>query len=754
MGINKGISHMTGVRTVSREIGGRTLTLETGRVAKQADGAVLVSFGETVVLVAAVVAAPRPTQEVGFFPLSVDYREKQSAAGKFPGGFIKREGRPSTKETLTARNIDRPIRPLFPDGYFNEVQIMASVMSADRENDPDIPAMIGASAALSISKIPFLGPLGACRIGRVDGEFVVNPTHKQLESSELNMLVGGTKDAINMIEVGARELRENVIAEGIQKAHDVIKEVVAMIEELQAQAPVEKELTIVELDKGLYEKVKAEIYDRLVGLKTVAGKQERNRAVNELFEEVRARYTGAGEGVAVSGESQPDVDATMLNRVLDKLEEEVVRKMILEGKRPDGRSDTDLRRISCEVGLFPRTHGSALFTRGETQALVNVTLGTIRDAQIIDGLLDEYAQSFTYHYNFPPYAVGEVKPIRGPGRREIGHGALAERALENVRPAEEDFAYTIRLVSDITESNGSSSMASVCGGSLALMDAGVPIRGAVAGISIGWVRDDTGRYKLLTDILGEEDHFGDMDFKIAGTTNGITAIQLDIKAMGLPHEIMVEALERARTARLEILKVMNEAISAPRPELSKHAPKLITMEIDPEYIGKVIGPAGKMIKSLQEQTDTTIEIEEDGTIYISCTDGDGHLRAREMIEAMTQPPVVGRLYKEGKVVSVKDFGVFVEIVPGVEGLCHVSELSANYVKHVEDVCKAGDIIPVKLLLVDEQGRLKLSRRAALEEMGIQEEKREDGGEGRGGDRRDDRRDGRRDDRKPRHAGKR
>jgi polyribonucleotide nucleotidyltransferase len=734
---------MTEVRRVSREIGGRTLTLETGRIAKQANGAVMVWYGDTVVLVAAVVAAPRDTGEVGFFPLSVDYREKQSAAGKFPGGFIKREGRPSTKEILTSRNIDRPIRPLFPDGYYNEVQIAASVMSADRENDPDIPAIIGASAALAISKIPFLGPLGACRIGRIDGEFVVNPTHTQLQTSDLNMLVGGTKDAINMIEVGAKELPEDVIAAGIQKAHEVIQEIVSMIEELQALAPVEKEATIVELDAGLYAKVKAEIHDQVVKLKTIAGKQERNNAVNALFDEVRARYVGADE-------SKSAVDANMLNRVLDKIEEEVVRKMILDGKRPDGRGEADVRPISCDIGLLPRTHGSALFSRGETQALVSVTLGTIRDAQIIDGLQEEYAQSFSYHYNFPPYAVGEVKPMRGPGRREIGHGALAERALENVRPPEEKFAYTIRIVSDITESNGSSSMASVCGGSLALMDAGVPINGAVAGISVGLISGDNGRYKLITDILGEEDHFGDMDFKVAGTTTGITAIQLDIKAMGLPHKIMVEALERARTARLKILEVMNKTISAPRAELSKYAPKLISMEIDPEYIGKIIGPAGKMIKSLQEQTDTTIEIEEDGTIYISCTDGDGHLKAKEMIEAMTQPPEIGRLYKEAKVVSVKDFGCFVEIIPGVEGLCHVSELSENYVKQVEDVCKMGDVIPVKLLLIDEQGRYKLSRKAALAEMGIKEEPRE----GQGEERKDDRREGRRDDRRPRRNDRR
>jgi polyribonucleotide nucleotidyltransferase len=708
---------MAGVYTVSREIGGRTLKIETGKVAKQADGAVLVTYGETIVLVAAVVAPPR-SEDVDFFPLSVDYRERTSAAGKFPGGFIKREGRPSTKEILTARNIDRPLRPLFPDGYFNEVQIMATVLSADRDNDPDVPAMIGASAALCISKIPFQGPLGACRIGRVDGEFVVNPTYKQLETSDLSMLIAGRKEAINMIEVGAKELPEDVIAAGVSKAHEVIQEVIAMIAELQAAVGVEKELPIVELDADLYAKVKAQIYDKLVSLKTIHGKQERNNSVNALFDEVRTQYKEAAE---VAGPEGPKANMTMLNRVLMTLEEQVVRKMILEGSRPDGRSDTEIRPISCEVGVLPRTHGSALFTRGETQALVSVTLGTIRDAQIIDGLLDEYAQSFTYHYNFPPYAVGEVKPVRGPGRREIGHGALAERALENVRPAEEDFAYTIRIVSDITESNGSSSMASACGGSLALMDAGVPILGAVAGISVGLVTGQNGQYKLLTDIIGEEDHFGDMDFKITGTTKGITAIQLDIKAMGLPHNIMVEALDRAKNARGQILDIMNRVIDKPRETLSKYAPKLITMEIDPEFIGKVIGPAGKMIKSLQEQTDTTIEIEEDGTIYISCLDGDGYLKAKEMIEAMTQPPQIGRLYKEAKVVSVKDFGCFVEIVPGVEGLCHVSELSEGYIKHVEEVCKVGDVIPVKLILIDDQGRLKLSRKAALAELGIKEE---------------------------------
>jgi len=412
----------------------------------------------------------------------------------------------------------------------------------------------------------------------------------------------------------------------------------------------------------------------------------------------------------------------VLKRILGKIEGEVVRKLLLEGKRPDGRGYNDIRPIECEVGILPRAHGSSIFTRGETQTIVSITLGTIRDAQIIDGLLEEYLQNFTLHYNFPPFSVGEVRPVRGPGRREIGHGALAERALEAVRPPEDEFAYTVRIVSDITESNGSSSMASVCGGSLALMDAGVPITKAVAGISIGMVSDGKGRYELLTDILGEEDHFGDMDFKIAGTVDGITAIQLDIKAEGLAHNVMVEALERAKAVRQEILKTMAKVISEPRPELSVYAPKLVSIEIDPEFIGKVIGPGGKMIKSIQEQTDTKIEVEEDGTIYISCFGGDGHLKAREIIESITQPPKVGRIYDQSKVVSVKDFGAFVEITPGVEGLCHISELSDGFVKNVDDVCKMGDLIPVKLLSIDDQGRLKLSRKAALAELNRSERK--------------------------------
>jgi polyribonucleotide nucleotidyltransferase len=701
---------MFDVCRVEREIGGRTLSIETGKIARQAHGAVMVQYGDTVVLVAAV-TAPSRSEDVDFFPLTVDYREKTSAAGKFPGGFLKREGRPSTKETLTARQIDRPIRPLFPEGYFQEVQVMANTISADKENDPDILAIIGASAALTISKIPFQGPIGACRLGRVDGKFVVNPTYPQLAESDLNLLLGGRKDAMNMIEVEARELSEDVIADAIATAQKTIGQVCEMIEELRGKVGVEKEIPLREMDDELAAEITAKISDKLYEAKQIEGKQERSTAVKELFESIAGEYCGEGDS------AEPRCDKIMLNAILDKIEKGVVRKLLLEGKRVGGRAYDEFREIVCEVGILPRTHGSSLFTRGETQSLVSVTLGTIRDAQRVDGLQDEYAQSFMLHYNFPPYSVGECRPIHGPGRREIGHGALAEKALIQVRPDPEDFAYTIRITSDITESNGSSSMASVCGGTLALMDAGVPIKKPVAGISIGMVTaDDNSRYELLTDIIGEEDHYGDMDFKIAGTVDGITAIQLDIKAEGLEHKIMVEALQRAKTARMDILKKMAGAISEPRPELSIYAPKLISIAIDPEFIGRIIGPGGKVIKGIQEQTETTIEIEEDGTIFISSVGGDGHLKAKEIIELMTTPPKVGRIYPKSKVVSVKDFGVFVEITPGVEGLCHISELSDGYIKSVDEVCKQGDLIPVKLLLIDDQGRFKLSRKAALIEM--------------------------------------
>jgi polyribonucleotide nucleotidyltransferase len=706
---------MFNVVKVEREIAGRTLSIETGKIARQADGAVIVRYGETVVLVCAVVAPPR-SEDIDFFPLSVEYRERHSAAGKFPGGFIKREGRPSTKETLTSRMIDRPLRPLFPDGYFDEVQIIASVLSADKENDPDVPAMIGASAALSISKIPFNGPTGACRVGRANGEFIINPTHEQMDQSDLNVLVGGRKDAINMIEVAAKELPESVVADAIKTGQETVNVMCELIEELQKKVGVPKETgELFEIDEELCSKIRSQIADELRVAKLIPTKHQRRIAVSGLVDRLLEQYCEAE-----SADEKPN--ETMVKRIFDKIEGEIIRDLALKGKRLDGRSYDDVRPITCEVGILPRVHGSALFTRGETQALVNITLGTIQDAQIIDGLQDEYAQSFALHYNFPPFSVGEVKPMRGPGRREIGHGALAERALEMVRPPEEEFAYTIRIISDITESNGSSSMASVCAGSLALMDAGVPIKKPVAGISIGLVTADNGKYVLLTDIIGDEDHHGDMDFKVAGTTEGVTAVQLDIKADGLPHNIMIEAMEKARQARLKILAVMSQAIDKPRAELSVYAPKLVTVKIDPEFIGKIIGPGGKNIKALQEQTDTTIEIEEDGTVFISCVGGDGHLKAKAMIEAMTQAPKVGTLYQNAKVVSIKEFGAFVEFIPGVEGLCHVSELSDSYVKSVEAVCKMGDLIPVKLLLVDDQGRFKLSRKAALAELGLSDKK--------------------------------
>ncbi len=702
---------MSDVCRVEREIGSRILSIETGRIGRQADGAVIIQYGETVVMVTAVTAPPR-NEDIDFFPLSVEYREKTSAAGKFPGGFIKREGRPSTKETLTARMIDRPIRPLFPEGYIQEVQIIANVLSFDGDNDPDVLCMIGASAALCISKIPFLGPIASCRLGRLNGEMVVNPTHKQLPDCDLNLLLGGRKEAINMIEIGAKEVSEQAVAEAVAAAHIVVGEICEMINELQSKVGVEKEIPMVKYDQQLHEKIESDIAETLCQAKLVTDKKQRKDAVKQLFEDTFTKYCEAPEG----SDEKPLYEKSMVKRVLSKIEEQTIKKLLLEGKRLDGREYDQVRQISCEVGILPRTHGSALFTRGETQSLVTVTLGTVRDAQIVDGLLEEYTQNFTLHYNFPPFSVGEVRPMRGVGRREIGHGALAEKALAQVRPPGEEFAYTIRIVSDITESNGSSSMASVCGGTLALMDAGVPIKKPVAGISIGMISDGKGRHELLTDIMGEEDHFGEMDFKVAGTKDGITAIQLDIKAEGLEEDIMVQALEKARVARLQILEIMNKAIDSPRTQLSQYAPKLISISIDPELIGKVIGPGGKMVKSIQEQTGTTVEIEDDGTIYISCVGGENHLLAKEMIEAMTTPPKVGKIYNDCRVVSVREFGAFVEFVPGVEGLCHISELSDGYVKNVDDVCRVGDQIPVKLLLVDDQGRYKLSRRAALEEM--------------------------------------
>jgi polyribonucleotide nucleotidyltransferase len=700
---------MSKVHSVETQFEGRKLSIETGKIARQAHGAVLVQLGETIVMVTAVTAPPR-FEDIDYFPLSVDYREKYGAAGKFPGGFMKREGRPTTKEILTARMIDRPIRPLFPDGYFQEVQILCNVLSADKENDPDVLAMIGASAALSISKIPFIGPLGACRLSRVDGKFVALPTHEQRDNSEFNLVLGGKREAINMIEVDSKEVSEDIVADGVAAAHKVVIQICDLIDDLVKKCGVEKELPdIPELDEALIAEVSGKIFEPLCDANQIPEKPERYATANNILKEITKEYCAPEDG------SEPKCASGVFKQILYKIQKKAVRKLILDGKRPDGRAYTDVRDISCEVGLLPRTHGSSLFTRGETQALISVTLGTGRDEQTVDGLIDEYGQKFMLHYNFPPYSVGEAKFIRGPGRREIGHGALAEKALEQLKPPVADFPYTIKLVSEITESNGSSSMASVCGGTLALMDAGVPIARPVAGISIGMVAEGD-RCQLLTDILGDEDHFGDMDFKVAGTVDGITAIQLDIKAEGLPHDKMVEALALAKTARLEILEIMNKTIDKPRAALSSYAPKITSIKIEPDLIGKLIGPGGKTIKAIQEQTDTKIDIEEDGTVCISCLGGDGHLAARETIELMTTPPAIGKIYENSKVVTVRDFGAFVEIGPGTEGLCHISELADGFVKNVEDVCKVGDIIAVKLLSIDDQGRLKFSRKAALKEL--------------------------------------
>ncbi|MCX5633207.1 MAG: polyribonucleotide nucleotidyltransferase [Phycisphaerae bacterium] len=700
---------MTGIIRVEKQIGQNSLILETGKIAKQADAAVVVTYGDTMVLVAVTSAPPR--EGIDYFPLSVEYRERLSAAGKFPGGFMKREGRPSTKETLTARMIDRPLRPLFPEGYFNEVQVMVTVISADQQNDSDVLAMIGASAALTISKMPFQGPIGAVRLSRVDGKFEINPSYELREKSDFNLILAGRRDAINMIEVDAKQISEDVVAEGIELAHQSIKTVCDLIDELAAKCGQKKEIPEIEWDQQIADEIAAK-YTADLGqaYQIKSSKSERSEAVKAIIEKAEEIYC-----VPAQGTNEARCSKNLFIRIFDKIQRGIVRQLILDGKRLDGRGYTDIRPITCEVGLLPRSHGSALFTRGETQALISVTLGTSMDAQIVDGLLEEYGQKFMLHYNFPPYSVGEVKPIRGPGRREIGHGALAEKALEQVKPNADDFAYTIKIVSDITESNGSSSMASVCGGTLALMDAGVPIIKPVAGISIGMIKEN-GKYVLLTDIIGDEDHFGDMDFKVAGTTDGITAIQLDIKDASLPHNIIVEALEMAKQARLKLLDTMGQTISAARPQLSQYAPKLISIEIDPELIGKIIGPGGKVIKGIQEKTGTKIEIEEDGTVYISCVGGDGHLEAKKIIQAMTEPPTVGRIYPNARVVSVKDFGAFVEILPGIEGLCHISELSDGYVKTVDSVCKVGDEIPVKLLAIDDQGRFKLSRKAALAQM--------------------------------------
>ncbi|MDI6739802.1 MAG: polyribonucleotide nucleotidyltransferase [Candidatus Edwardsbacteria bacterium] len=693
--------------TKQLELNGRQLVIETGRMAKQADGSVTVRYGDTMVLVSAV-AADEPREGIDFFPLTVEYREQAYAAGRIPGGFFKREGKPRDKEILSARMIDRPIRPLFPDGFRNEVQIVCYVISADQENDADILGMIGASAALSISDIPFTGPIAAVRIGHVDGQYVCNPTFQQLENSRMDVVVCGSRESITMIEAGAREVSEAEIARAIEFAHTEIKKIIAVQDELVSECgKAKRETAPIAIDQALEQKVSDLTLDKIRAANVLPMKEHRQDAIKRITK----------EAIEALKEQYPDSEKTVKYMVEDIQSHDLRQRILSEGKRADGRGLTDIRPITCELGVLPRTHGSALFTRGETQSLAVVTLGTGEDEQRIEDLEGEYSKSYMLHYNFPPFSVGEVKPIRGPGRREIGHGALAERSVAPMIPSEDIFPYTVRVVSDILESNGSSSMASVCGASLALMDAGVPIKSPVAGIAMGLVMED-GKVAILSDIMGLEDHLGDMDFKVAGTRAGVTALQLDIKVQGLTQEILKTALDQAHQGRMHILGIMEKTIAAPRAELSDFAPRIIGIKIPPDKIGLLIGPGGKTIRALQEEYAVKIDVDEDnsGRVAVASVGLEGVAGAQacvDRIKAMTAEPEIGRIY-QGKVVKIMNFGAFVEFMPGQEGLVHISELDRKRVEKVEDVVKEGDQIMVKLIGVDpDNGKVKLSRKQAL-----------------------------------------
>jgi len=696
----------------SVQVEAQRIHIETGKLAKQADGAVTVQLGETIVVVAAVAAtSAKPGQD--FFPLTVDYREKAAAAGRFPGGYFKREGRPTEKEILTCRMIDRPIRPLFPKGWYNEVQVQSILLSADGENDPDILSIIGASAALMVSDIPWDGPLGAMRIGRIKGQFVANPTHAQMAESDLDLVYVGNEKELVMFEGSAKEISDADFNAALQFAHEGCQPIIAAQKELARRAGKTKRAVLLNaVPDEIRKEAKALAGDRMVPALLIPGKLAREAAVKTVTDEVSAKL--------MEKFGAEKVTEFVLKDAFYYLQKEAVRSLILDGrKRMDGRGFEDIRPLSCEVGVLPRAHGSALFSRGETQALVLATLGTSEDAQEFDSYTGgESEKQFILHYNFPNFSVGETGRISGPGRREIGHGALAERSIEPMVPVDA-FPYTIRVTCEIMESNGSTSMASVCGGSLALMDAGVPLIRPVAGISIGICTDtdDRGaisRYRLLTDIIGWEDAFCDMDCKIAGTERGITGFQLDLKLPGLPHKLMAEAVEKARVARLAILKKMTDTLAAPRADLSKYAPRIITLKINPERIGELIGPGGKNIKRIVEESGCEINIEDDGTVKIYSVSADGMKIAREAIESMTAEIEVGKVYR-GKVVTIKEFGCFVEIFPGKDGLVHISELANFRVKQTEDIVKIGDEIWVKCIGIDDKGRVKLSRKAAMEE---------------------------------------
>jgi len=686
---------------VEVEIGGRTLLITTGHIAKQANGAVWVQYGDTVVMVA-VVADKKAEMTKDFFPLQVDYREKAYAAGKIPGGFFKREGRPSEKEILSARMIDRPLRPLFPEGYRNETQVYVVVLSSDQENDADILGIIGASAAMAISDVPFDYTLGGVRVGRIGGEYVINPTLSQLEDSDINLVLAGTENDVVMVEGGCREVSEDDLLNAMDFGMQQMKPIIAAIEKLREAVGKPKfEYEVAAIDEGLVQAVTESAKERICKASRItekAGRQdELDRIADETLEALAERF--------------PEQER-QISSILHDIERTDLRQHVLEEKtRADGRGYADIRPISCELKLLPRTHGSALFTRGQTQALAVVTLGTKMDEQRIDDLVGDTTKTYMLHYNFPAYSVGEVRMIRGPGRREIGHGALAERALQPVIPNEDIFPYTVRVVSEITESNGSSSMATVCGGTLALMDAGVPIKAPVAGVAMGLIKEGD-QVAILSDILGVEDHLGDMDFKVTGTREGITAFQMDIKIRGLTSAVMQQALAQAKEARFFILDAMASTISAPRPELSPYAPRIISLQIKVEKIGDVIGPGGKNIRAIVEKTGAKVDIDDDGTVIIASVDQVAGETARDMILEMVEEPELDKIY-EGRVRRITNFGAFLEIIPGTDGLLHISEIDHSRIERVEDFCKVGDLIKVKVIEIDPEGKIRLSRKALL-----------------------------------------
>ena len=693
------------IKKIELDFHGRPLSIEVGRLAKQADGAALVRYGETVVLATAV-AAKDFKLDTDFFPLTVDYQEKTFAAGKIPGGFFKREGRPSEKEILTCRLIDRSIRPLFAEGLRCETQIIATVLSADRENDPDVVAMLGASAALEVSDIPFNGPLAGVRIGRINGQLVMNPTQSQLSDSDMDIFLSGSRAAIVMVEGGAQVIPEDEILEALFAGHEAIQPLLEMQEEIRrAVGKPKRQVPLAQLDQAAAQRIESLALSKLKQALEVPEKLERYKRIAEVKSEV----------VPLALAEHPD-KAKDIKGSFEELKRNCFRSLVIEKERRiDGRGLKDIRPISCEVEILPRTHGSALFTRGETQALVVTTLGTASDEQRVDALIGEHFKKFMLHYNFPPFSVGEVKFLRGPGRREIGHGNLAERALLPVLPAEESFPYTLRIVSEILESNGSTSMATVCGGSLSLMDAGVPVSAPVAGIAMGLIKEGE-HVRILSDILGDEDHLGDMDFKVAGTAEGVTSLQMDIKISGVDRNIMRQALYQAKEGRMHILGEMGKTLSAPRTNVSGHAPRIITIRVKPEKIREIIGPGGKVIRGIIEATGVKMDVEDDGTVTIASSDEAAAQKAIQMVQNIAAEAEVGKIYK-GTVRKIVDFGAFVEIFPGTDGLIHISQLAPERVRRVADVLKEGDEVMVKVLEVDRQGKIRLSRKEALQESG-------------------------------------